>query len=129
MSVDLAKELTLWVLGVLVSLCFIAWHPLVGDATWTSAIQRGEMLLLAVTLCGSAVGYAAFASASGTRDMWKAIVIALGLVATVICGLLYASFSQGVAHSEYSVAWKSYVAFGTSAIVGTAAVILARWET
>lgn len=122
------KYLTVWILGLAVGLCAIGWHPIAEESTWTSQIQRGELLLLAVTLSATAVGYAAIGANSGKRDALKYIVILFSLVVAFLCILLYASFSQGALHSEHSVAWKSYVALTASALLGVAAVVLTESE-
>jgi cytochrome bd-type quinol oxidase subunit 2 len=122
------KYILVWLLGVALALLAIAWHPLAGDATWTSEIQRGELMILALTLSGTAVGYAAIGAGGRTRDVLKLLVIILGLVVALLCGLLYSSFSQGALHPEHSVAWKSYAALGASAILGVASVVLTESE-
>jgi hypothetical protein len=122
------KYLVVWLLGLAVGLCAIGWHPIAEEATWTSQIQRGELLLLAVTLSVTAVGYAVIGAGSGKRDALKYIVIFFGVVVAVLCLLLYASFSQGALHSEHSVAWKSYVALTASALLGVSAVVLTESE-
>jgi hypothetical protein len=126
--VEFAKKLILWSsVGVGVSVTCLAWRPIVGDLSWTAAIQRGELVLVAVTVTASAVGYAAMASVKGALDLLKVVVIALGTVELVLSIGVYAGFSQpssGSLHSAYSVALDSYILLAASVLIGAASTYL-----
>jgi hypothetical protein len=122
--VEFAKKLILWssvVVGV--SVICLAARPLEGDLSWTAAIYHGELVLVAVTVTASAVGYAAMASVKGTLDLLKVAVIGLGIVQLVLSIFVYAGFSHpssGNLRSASSVAIESYVLLAASVLIGAA---------
>lgn len=121
---ELTKKLILWCLVVVgVSIICLAWRPISGDVPWSAAIQHGELVLVAVTLTASAVGYAAMASVTGTLDLVKTLVIGLGILELVLSIGVYASFSDpapAAVHSPSSVSSTSYLLLAASLVIGAA---------
>lgn len=117
------KKLVLWAcLGVGVSVASLAWRPIVGETTWTASIEHGELVLIAVTLIASAVGYAAMASVNGGADLAKNIVVGFGLVSLILAIGVYASLSDPPSKNSidvHSAAIESYVLLGTSIFLGS----------
>jgi hypothetical protein len=130
--VEFATKLILWVsVGVGVSVVCLAWGPIGGDVTWTSAIGHGQLVLVAVTLTAGSVGYCSMVSASAGLKLLKAIVIGLGIVDLVLSIGIYASFSDpthGSSHSPRLVATTSYVLLASSIVIGIASTYLTHRE-
>lgn len=136
---ELAKRLTLWLFLVVgVSLAALVWRPIAGESRWIDEISNGELVLVAITLLASAVGYAAMATVGGGLDMLKAVVIGSGVVVLVLALGVYASFSTepdslpqatevesslDQAESD-GVAATSYWIFGAALALGVSSIYL-----
>lgn len=122
-TVEFVKKLFMWTcLGVGVSVACLAWRPITGEESWTVSIEHGELVLVAVTLLASAIGYAAMASVSGGPDLVKHAVIGLGLVALILAIGVYAGFSDPPAGASVNVrqtAGESYVLLACSIFLGS----------
>lgn len=118
-----AKKLFLSVcFGVGVGVACIAWRPIVGEISWTAAIKHGELVLVAVPLTASAVGYAAAASVRGKLDAVKCVVVGLGIVALVMSMGVYGAMSDPPPHQTVHIernAVESYVILAVSVLLGS----------
>jgi hypothetical protein len=128
-AVRLFVKLAVWLLVViLVSLAALFWRPLAGEGAWIRQIAQGQLILVAVSVTSSAVGYAAMARVNGTAENLRILIIALGLVVLVISLLLYGGYSNlpnlaGSAATEspaapHNLALNSYLVFLASLIIG-----------
>lgn len=132
-------KLMVWLLVVVaVSLAALVWRPLVGEGAWIQQIAQGQLILVAVTVTASAVGYSAMAEVSGGAKSLKNIIVALGVVVLVLSLLLYGAYSFQVgteAHTPsipnsnsaipHNVAFNSYILFVASLIIGAISIYLA----
>jgi hypothetical protein len=120
--VEFLKKLLIWgCLGVGVSVAALAWRPIAGQVSWTGAIEHGELILIAVTLLASAVGYAAMASVDGGADLAKSVVVGFGLMSLIFAIGVYADLSDpntGNNIDTHKAAVESYVILAASIFLG-----------
>jgi predicted anti-sigma-YlaC factor YlaD len=124
--VGLPKKFVYWgCLSVAFSVVIVAGRSLAGDAYWTTAIRRGELVIVAATLTASAVGYAAVATVTGRADIAKTIVIGPGIIVLTITIFIYSSFSDpSKNHTVHEVASQSYVLLAVAVVLGSLATFV-----
>lgn len=128
---ELARRLVVWAcLVVGVSVVTLIWRPITDKGSWLSQIDHGELILVAIAIHASAVGYAAIAPSGEKSKTLKTIVIAPGTVILILSVLVYSSFVQGPSPSAHGVpsaqyiADISYVLFVAALLIGMASMYL-----
>ncbi len=126
------RKLVLWLCVIVgVSLATLVWRPLAGRGTWLSQIDHGELVLVAIGVSASAVGYSAMAPTLPGQENIRAGVISFGILSLALSMLVYAAFSDGpqaVAGdgrpTALYISRVSYVFFVASLITGAASTLL-----
>jgi hypothetical protein len=124
-AVSLIARLVLWLSSVAgVSVAAIAWRPVFGQASWSSAIRHGELVLVAITVAATALIYAAIAAASRRLSTTLAIVLGLGVVFLVFTIGAYQILSEAHPDKPISDSYAnkvSYILLAISVVMGVAA--------
>jgi hypothetical protein len=118
---EFPRKLFFWAcFGVGVSVVCVAWRPIVGEVSWTVAIEHGELVLIAVTLIASAVGYAAIAQVDGGAEAVRSVVIGLGIIVLLLSMAVFVGMSKASGSIDHKrVAGDSYALLAVSVLLGS----------
>lgn len=131
---ELLERYVVWLsAGIGVSVVTLLWRPLVADASWYEVIGRGELMLVALGVTASAVGYGGGTSPpKGSRlAVLRTLVLWPGILFLLLCAGMYIGISANLDDpsvakrlSEGSIAVRSYFVLATSVVFGSAATYL-----